>query len=150
RLRNNEPDDRLFDRYYIGYRIPQIGKEFDLLRFGENCHINIELKADCDLEKMLRQLRRNKYYLSYLEKDLVCISYSSLTHQFFVLTAEETLEQLTLDAVRDLLVGQLVEEPTPIDNRFNPSAYLVSPFNSPAKFLLGQYFLTSQQEGLRR
>jgi hypothetical protein len=148
-LRENEPDDRLFDRYYIGYRIPQIGKEFDLLRFGENYNINIELKADCDLEKMLRQLRRNKYYLSYLEKNLVCISYSSLTHQFFLLTPEDTLEQVARDTVRNLLVGQAVEETTPIDDRFNPSAYLVSPFNSPTKFLLGQYFLTSQQENVK-
>jgi len=149
-LGGSEPEDRLFDRYYVGYTIPQIGKEFDLLRFGENYHISIELKADCDLDKMLRQLRRNKYYLSYLEKDLICISYSSLTHQFFLLTPEDTLEQVARDAVRDLLAGQLVEESTPIDDRFNPSAYLVSPFNSPTKFLLGQYFLTSQQENVKR
>jgi len=149
-LRESEPDDRLFDRYYIGYRIPQIGKEFDLLRFGEKYHINIELKADCELEKMLRQLRRNKYYLSYLEKDLICISYSSLTHQFFLLTPEDTLEQIAGDAVRNILIGQVVEDTIPIDDRFNPSAYLVSPFNSPTKFLLAQYFLTSQQENVKR
>jgi len=38
---------------------------------------------------------------------------------------------------------------TLIDDRFNPSAYLVSPFNSPIKFLRGQYFLTSQQENVK-
>ena len=149
-LRGDAPEDRLFDRYYIGYTIPQIGKEFDLLRFGANYHLNIELKADCDLEKMLRQLRRNKYYLSYLEKHLICIAYSSLTHQFFLLTPEDTLEQVARDAVRDFLIDQVVDDKTPIDDRFNPSAYLVSPFNSPRKFLLEQYFLTSQQENVKR
>lgn len=149
-LRGDAPEDRLFDRYYIGYTIPQIGKEFDLLRFGENYHLSIELKADCDLEKMLRQLRRNKYYLSYLEKHLICISYSSLTHQFFMLTPEDTLEPVARDAVRDFVADQVVDDRTPIDDRFNPSAYLVSPFNSPEKFLLGQYFLTSQQENVKR
>jgi hypothetical protein len=149
-LRGNALEDRFFDRYYIGYTIPQIGKEFDLLRFGENYHLSIELKADCDPEKMLRQLRRNKYYLSYLEKHLICISYSSLTHQFFLLTPEDTLEQVSRDAVRDFLAGQVVDDRTPIDDRFNPSAYLVSPFNSPGKFLLSQYFLTSQQENVKR
>ena len=29
------------DGYYLGFSIPQIGKEFDLLRFGEDCIINI-------------------------------------------------------------------------------------------------------------
>lgn len=149
-LRGNEPDDRIFDRYYIGYKIAQIGKEFDLLRFGQNYNINIELKADCDVEKMLRQLRRNKYYLSHLGADLVCMSYSSLTHQFYQLTPEDTLEDIASDAVRDLLAAQLVEEDTPIYKRFNPSSYLVSPFNAPAKFLQGQYFLTSQQENVKQ
>ena len=31
----------IFDGYYIGYRIPQISKEFDLLRITENSVINI-------------------------------------------------------------------------------------------------------------
>lgn len=33
-----------------------------------------------------------------------------------------------------------------IDDLFNPSDYLVSPFNSPEKFMNGGYFLTTQQE----
>ena len=48
------------------------------------------------------------------------------------------------------MAGQAIEEATPIDDRFNPSAYLVSPFNSPTNFLLGKYFLTSQQENVKR
>lgn len=149
-LRAFGPDDRLFDRYYVGYRIPQIGKEFDLLRFGDNYNVNIELKADCELEKMQRQLLRNRYYLSYLETDLICISYSSLTQQFFLLSGKGTLEQIKGETVRDLLAGQAIEEKTSIDHKFNPAAYLVSPFNSPAKFMQRQYFLTSQQEGVKR
>ncbi|MGN2253549.1 hypothetical protein ACFWZ4_09245 [Frateuria sp. GZRe12] len=149
-LQTPELDGHLFDQYYVGYRIPQIGKEFDLLRFGDNYHVNIELKADCESEKMQRQLCRNRYYLSYLEKDLFCISYSSLTQQFFVLTTDETLEQVESGVVRNILASQAIEEATSIDHKFKPSAYLVSPFNSPAKFMLGQYFLTSQQEGVKR
>ncbi len=148
-LRGNNPDDRLFDRHYVGYRIPQIGKEFDLLRFGENYHVNIEIKADCEIAKMQRQLRRNKYYLGYLGNSIFYVSYSSLTQQFFMLNNDDNLDEVTREEVRDLLVSQVIEETTPIDDRFNPSNYLVSPFNSPSKFLLGHYFLTSQQEDVK-
>jgi hypothetical protein len=150
KLRGDEPADRLFDRYYVGYRIPQIGKEFDLLRFGENYHVNIEVKADCDLLKMLRQLRRNKYYLSYLGQDIFYVSYSSSTRKFFMLNNDGTLNEVAIGVVRELLASQVIEEATPIDDRFNPSNYLVSPFNSPDKFLLRHYFLTSQQEDVKR
>src|SRR5690606_27130626 len=36
-----------------------------------------------------------------------------------------------------------------IDDKFNPSDYLVSPFNSPKKFLDNKYFLTQQQESIK-
>lgn len=38
------------DDFLFGYVIPQINKEFDLLRFGENYNINIELKSDTTVE----------------------------------------------------------------------------------------------------
>ena len=34
------------DGFFVGYTIQQIGKEFDLLRFGENFNLNIELKSE--------------------------------------------------------------------------------------------------------
>ena len=36
-----------------------------------------------------------------------------------------------------------------IDELFNPSDYLVSPFNTTRKFLNNEYFLTHQQEELK-
>ena len=32
----------LYDKYFIGYSIPQIGKEFDLLRIDKETVVNIE------------------------------------------------------------------------------------------------------------
>lgn len=42
----NEPGINIsnFNDFYIGYTIPQIGKEFDLLRFTDKSILNIELK----------------------------------------------------------------------------------------------------------
>ncbi|MDD2357016.1 MAG: hypothetical protein PHX13_03785 [Thiovulaceae bacterium] len=36
----------IFENYYLNYEIPQIGKEFDLLRIGTDSIINIELKSE--------------------------------------------------------------------------------------------------------
>lgn len=35
----------IFENYYINYEIAQIGKEFDILRIGENSVVNVELKS---------------------------------------------------------------------------------------------------------
>jgi len=148
-LRGAECGGAMFDGYHVGYRIPQIGKEFDLLRFGANYHISLELKADCEVEKMRQQLCRNKYYLGYLGKECFFVSYSSLTRQFFALTIDDRLVEVDAGEIRRLLSSQVLADNIPIDDRFNPSGYLVSPFNSPGKFILGKYFLTSQQEDVR-
>lgn len=46
----------IFDGYYVGYRIPQISKEFDLLRITKNSIINIELKSGASEENIKKQL----------------------------------------------------------------------------------------------
>lgn len=148
-LHANQPAGRAFDRFYVGYQIPQIGKEFDLLKFGENYHVNLELKSDCDHSKMQRQLLRNKYYLSYLGLDCYFVSYSSCARKFFALDGDGKLIEVTAKDVGEMLSSQVVDDSLLIDERFNPSNYLVSPFNSPDKFLLGQYFLTAQQEDVK-
>ena len=148
-LRGEQSDGHLFDSYYVGYKIPQIGKEFDLLRFGENYNVNIEVKSDCDEDKMRRQLIRNKYYLSYLGKSLHNISFSSLNQKFYYLRADETLAYVDSEMVKGLLSRQEIEAAGSIDDKFLPSNYLVSPFNSPDRFLSHEYFLTSQQEGVK-
>lgn len=149
-LQSNRSDDRIFDRHYVAYRIPQIGKEFDLLRFGGNYHVNIEIKSDFNIAKIQRQLCRNKYYLGHLGGNIFFISYSSQKNLFFMLASSGEVNEVSREAVRDILSSQIIEEGVPIDDRFNPSSYLVSPFNSSDKFLSGEYFLTSQQENVKR
>ena len=49
------------DFFKFGYKIPQINKEFDLLRFGKNYNINIELKSNTNPSAQIEQLKKNKY-----------------------------------------------------------------------------------------
>ena len=48
-----------------------------------------------------------------------------------------------------VLVPQSPEKAIDIDSYFNPSNYLVSPFNSTQEFAKGKYFLTQRQEQIK-
>lgn len=138
-----------FDRFYVGYKIPQIGKEFDLLRFGSDCIVNIELKNNCPEDKVRKQLLRNKYYLSFIGKNIFAFTFIAESRQLYFLRDDEQLEIINADYLVGCLSRQNVDDTAFPDSLFNPSDYLVSPFNSTDKFLAGEYFLTQQQEDVK-
>ncbi len=150
-LLNAYDDVSVLDNYYIGYSIPQIGKEFDLLRFGTDCIINIELKTESSLEKISRQQQRNRYYLSFLGKPLHIYTYVQKEDRLYKLMISNisisTLE-VSFVELYNRLTSQDDYEPHCIDDMFDPSDYLVSPFNSTERFMSGEYFLTVQQENI--
>ena len=53
-----------FDGYFVSYSIKQIGKEFDLLRFGDDVIINVEIKSEIKkadkIEKIRKQMVKSK------------------------------------------------------------------------------------------
>lgn len=135
-----------FDGFHIGYKIPQIGKEFDLLRFGKESIVNIELKSECAEGKVLAQLLRNRYYLDFIGRKVFAFTFVSKTNTLYYLTDLGRLEVIDLGQLLTLIAGQEVDDLLNPDALFDPSAYLVSPFNSTERFLAGEYFLTHQQE----
>lgn len=139
----------IVNRYYLGYSIPQIGKEFDLLRFGHNYITNIEIKTESSIEKILKQQQKNKYYLSFLDKPLHIYTFISNENKLYKLVIRnngDEIEEITFNELCNILMSQEVVTFNNIDDLFNPSDYLVSPFNSPEKFMSEGYFLTVQQE----
>lgn len=139
----------IVNRYYLGYSIPQIGKEFDLLRFGHNYIINIEIKTESSIEKILKQQQKNKYYLSFLDKPLHIYTFISNENKLYKLVIRnngDEIEEISFNELCNILMSQEVVTFNNIDDLFNPSDYLVSPFNSPEKFMSEGYFLTVQQE----
>jgi hypothetical protein len=138
-----------FSAFYVGYQIPQIGKEFDLLRFGVDEIINVELKKTCPEEKIKYQLLRNRYYLSCVGRRVYCFTYVSDVAVLYYLQDDDCLIKVDFGFLRDLLVSQKVSYDEVVDDLFDPSDYLVSPFNSTQKFLRDEYFLTHQQEDVR-
>ncbi|WP_433692713.1 hypothetical protein [Herbaspirillum seropedicae] len=137
------------DRFYVSYKIPQIGKEFDLLRFSEKSIINIELKRKSTEEKIKKQLVRNQYYLSFIGRNVYAFTYVSESNELYFLRDNDQLEKTKIEHLIKLLSNQEVITSESPDTLFEPSDYLVSPFNSTEKFLSEKYFLTKQQEEIK-
>lgn len=146
-FRTREDSASLLDNFFVGYKIPQIGKEFDLLRFNKANVVNIELKSKASEDKILKQLKRNRYYLQFLHKEIRLITYVQETNNLYVLD-EDHLAQLSIDDLYKELIKDSYELDD-INSLFNPSNYLISPFNSTERFMTEEYFLTEHQEDIR-
>lgn len=137
----------LLDNFFVGYMIPQIGKEFDLLRFNKTSVVNIELKSKACEEKILKQLKRNRYYLQFLDKEVSLFTYIQETEKLYMLDKEQLTPVSFDDLYKELIKD--CDEFDDINKLFNPSNYLISPFNSTKKFMEEEYFLTEHQEEIR-
>ena len=137
----------LLDNFFVGYMIPQIGKEFDLLRFNKANVVNIELKSKASEDKILKQLKRNRYYLQFLDKEVSLFTYIQETKKLYMLDKDH-LTSVSIDELCKELRNDC-DEFDDINKLFNPSNYLISPFNSTKKFMEEEYFLTEHQEEIR-
>jgi RecG-like helicase len=111
--------------------------------------VNIELKKRSTEEKITTQLIRNKYYLNFLNRNVHCYTYVVDDNKIYTLDAKNELEESSHAELLDKLACQDVIKLYEIDSYFNPSNYLVSPFNSTEEFIKGKYFLTTHQEEIK-
>ena len=152
RLMNNGVSIEMLDGFFLGFKIPQIGKEFDLLKITESECLNIELKSQSvSQQEMRKQLVKNKYYLSHLGKTCKFFTIETENFQVFELIDEDDLHEVNffkvVEAVQFFNVRTYLSD---VDVLFKVSDYLISPLNTPDKFLRGEYFLTSPQEEIKR
>lgn len=140
---------RYTDNFYFGYKIPQIGKEFDLIRFGENYNVSIELKSETTLDKQGEQLKRNHFYLNFLDKPTKYFSFSPDIQSYVEYNGDTgNIEAVDPERFIRFLIKQEVSQLSldEVDALFEIKNYLVSPFNDTEKFLRQQYFLNGNQE----
>ena len=149
KIRANIASFKELEGYYLGFKIPQISKEFDILRIGKESVINVELKNEFTTEERIKkQLKQNKYYLSILERASFHFTYVTKEDKLYKLE-NDNLVDASFKELADLLIKQEIEEIENIEKLFEPSNYLVSPFNSTDKFVNNEYFLTQQQEEIK-
>ena len=147
-LRKHITNIKVLDGYYFGFTIPQISKEFDILRIGKESIINIELKNETT-EKIEKQLKQNRYYLNFLGKRTFYFTYITEEDKLYELE-NDNLVAVDFEKLSKLLFTQEIEEIENINQLFFPSNYLVSPFNSTDKFIDNEYFLTKHQEDIKK
>lgn len=144
-----EEEERLqvLDGFFLGYCIPQIGKEFDLLKFPQEQCINIELKNHSTKDTIRRQLLRNQYYLRALDRELYLYTYTAQDDHLYTLKDDRTLSDGDWYELAALLrKASATADPNLL---FRPQRYLISPVYTPQRFLSGEYFLTGHQEAIR-
>ena len=131
--------------FFIGYTIPQISKEFDLLRFGNNFTLNIEVKNKSSLSRIQKQLSKNRYYLQALACPVKSFTYVAESNEVYTLSENGNLVKTNIETLIDAIKEQDVKLITDINALFRPSEYLVSPLNATSKFIGGNYFLNDSQ-----
>ena len=139
------------DGFFYSFHIPHIGKEFDLLKLSGRICLNIELKSTAVSEEQIaEQLRKNRYYLGHLGKRLLLYTVVTNTMKCYKLTLNDELTEVGFDEVAKAV--RMFEDgyENTIDNLFRASDYLVSPFNTPARFIQGEYFLTQAQWQIKK
>jgi len=137
--------------YYINYKIPQIGKEFDLLKISKEFILNIELKSKVDqIEKIKAQQNKNYKYLKFLDRDVNIVTFDSQKSIFYEYDIKnEKTKIVEKERIIELISRCVINCENceiSLDELFKPKNYLVSPFNKTDEFLENKYVLTQQQE----
>ena len=142
-----------FDNFFVGYSIGQIGKEFDMLRFGIDSIINIELKSELNAavkeEKVLKQMRVNYYYLKFLDREIKIFSFVENDGFYEYDIENDSIHSVEPKIIAELLINQNIDYSADPNEMFFPSNYLISPFNSTEKFINNEYFLTNGQQKIK-
>lgn len=141
----------MFDGFFFSYQIPQIGKEFDLLKFTDTQCLNIEIKSQpVPKETILNQLKKNKHYLAHLGKATSFYSVITDSLTSYKLTENNELKQIIFSEIISSILNFQNDFLIHIDDMFRASDYLVSPLNTPERFINGEYFLTQAQECIKK
>ncbi len=152
-MKQNECRMAHFDGFFVSYSIAQIGKEFDLLRFGSDFILNIEIKSELKIaqkeKKIFKQMHENHYYLHLLNKTTHIFTYVE-NDGFYQYLENDSVIRVSPNIVAQYMRDQAVDYSIDPDKLFIPSNYLISPFNSTEAFMHGNYFLTSAQERIKK
>lgn len=142
-------DMHILDGFFYNFTIPQISKEFDLLRIDNQSVINIEIKYYNTEDKIIKQLIRNKYFLSFLNRNCSLFCYIVNNDTLYELNQNDKLMVVEIKSLINLLSSQNNILYNNIEALFNVSNYLISPFNKTKDFINNGYFLNGQQESFK-
>ncbi len=153
RLLEAGADRSVLDDFVYSFTLPGIGKEFDLLKIGENkVTVNVELKSHpIPEERIEKQLLQNRYYLSTVADTVHSFTFVRLNEKESVLYhLNQGLERCSFDVLLEKLSEVINPKRDEIERLFRSRDYLISPVNTPKLFLEGKYYLNNQQDTIKR
>jgi len=140
----------MFDDFVFSFSIPHISSEIDLLKVGDDAILNIELKSDEVSEEDIElQLRRNRYYLSFVSKNIYSFTFLLGAERNRLYRLDGELREASLPELCDVMKVVKNGRKEHLEELFHPADYLVSPTNSPERFFEHQYFLTDHQQHIK-
>ena len=138
----------IFDGFFFGFKLPQIGKEFDLLKVSSDKRyvLNIELKSEeVENNKIEDQLAMNSHYLgaAYEKIELYTYVKGGTIYKFSKGGIVTSSIQELIASMNSNLYSSFIE--CGIEQMFSAKRYLISPVNNVEEFLAKKYYLTSEQ-----
>ncbi|KPN80761.1 hypothetical protein RZ56_00370 [Apilactobacillus kunkeei] len=131
------------DGIVFDFKIEGVDREFDILKNTREFLLSIELKSSQTRDKIINQLKKQRFYLSKIDKRLYQYIYDMSKDKIFYFDGEDLL-----DADVNKLIEQLntdADNTVKLKEMFSPERYLTSPFNDTQKFLDSDYILTASQ-----
>ncbi len=126
----------VFENWFYSFIIPQIGKEFDLLKIGENQIVNIELKSqEVGEEKIVKQLVQNRMYLKHICTNIhsfTCVGNGNGNARLYKYE-NDMLRMASFDELLECIEATQQPLTEDVENLFRPSDYLISPINTPGE-----------------
>ena len=137
--------------FYYSFTMPKLGKEFDLLRVGDDFVVNVELKSGNVTDDAVRkQLLQNRYYLSTLGKNMYFYTFINRQDRLVRLSNSGRIVDTEWEELARVLERQDNCFTEHIEELFKEDRYLISPLTDPGRFLRQEFFLTLQQKDIRK
>lgn len=93
--------------FFFSFTIPQISKEFDLLKISKTHVLNIELKSEMvETDKIKAQLQKNRYYLQHMARESLLFTYISGSGTVYELLPNNILVESSIDRIIELIRNQ--------------------------------------------
>lgn len=147
-VKNISMNDIEMGNFLYSYSVPQLGKEFDLIKVSPQKCIDIELKSESvSLERIKKQLQQNKHYLRIITNNIQLFTFVSSTKEIYELVNDNLIAS-NFERLKSALKS-FEGERMCLDSYFEPDKILVSPLNTPKKFVDGEYLLTDNQQTIK-
>lgn len=136
--------------YFFGYKIPKgISEEFDILRFGIDYAINVEIKSQLPnggIELVRNQLMRHKYVIGHYCDNSILYAYIRELNELYRLDGESIILVDMEDLINSIPDNYVLENPL---EKISLTDMIISPYSQITDFANHKYFLTDEQNKVK-